>query len=424
MYYNSYSLPTYKTIWNSEAFFLTTLVPVSLMLVINYVMIRKKLFLSPLRFLRHDLRMSKRKKAVKLPHWRFFSRFRIRNVLNNISSYLVLFIGTCFVMILLLFSIGMPDTLDKYMTDAPKQMYAQYQYFLRSTIDLSGNEITTSNPDAEKACVSTLITIDDPHVGEEIMVVGYNENSKYIKISQELNANEIYVSEPYADKFGLEEGDVITLKEQFTSSKYDFKIKGIYDYMGSLIVFMPMDNYNEFFGYSADHFSGYISDTEITDIPNDYIYKTVSADDITKMANQLDHSIGGALDYFAVLTVLIAALLIYLITKIIIEKNRQSISMVKVLGYDNKEIGKLYIRTTSILMVIFDILSIFVSYVVLDWVWRKVMARMAGWFTIYISLKSYIIMAIALYAAYFIISLIDFNRIKKIPLSEALKNVE
>ena len=424
MYYNSYSLPTYKTIWNSEAFFLTTLVPVSLMLVINYVMIRKKLFLSPLRFLRHDLRMSKRKKAVKLPHWRFFSRFRIRNVLNNISSYLVLFIGTCFVMILLLFSIGMPDTLDKYMTDAPKQMYAQYQYFLRSTIDLSGNEITTSNPDAEKACVSTLITIDDPHVGEEIMVVGYNENSKYIKISQELNANEIYVSEPYADKFGLEEGDVITLKEQFTSSKYDFKVKGIYDYMGSLIVFMPMDNYNAFFGYSADHFSGYISDTELTDIPVEYIYKTVSADDITKMAKQLDHSIGSALDYFAVLTVLIAALLIYLITKIIIEKNRQSISMVKVLGYDNKEIGKLYIRTTSILMVIFDILSIFVSYVVLDWFWRKVMARMAGWFTIYINPQSYIIMAVALYAAYFIISLIDFRRIKKIPLSEALKNVE
>ena len=75
-------------------------------------------------------------------------------------------------------------------------------------------------------------------------------------------------------------------------------------------------------------------------------------------------------------------------------------------------------------MVIFDILSIFVSYVVLDWFWRKVMARMAGWFTIYINPQSYIIMAIALYAAYFIISLIDFNRIKKIPLSEALKNVE
>ena len=29
MYYNSYSLPTYETIWNPDAFFKTTLIPVS-----------------------------------------------------------------------------------------------------------------------------------------------------------------------------------------------------------------------------------------------------------------------------------------------------------------------------------------------------------------------------------------------------------
>ena len=130
------------------------------------------------------------------------------------------------------------------------------------------------------------------------------------------------------------------------------------------------------------------------------------------------------MDYFSILTVLIAALLIYLITKIIIEKNRQSISMVKVLGYENKEISKLYIRTTTILMIAFDILSVFAAYAVIDWFWRKVMSRMSGWFNIFVSWKSYIIMVVALYAAYLVISFIDFNRIKKIPLSEALKNVE
>ena len=424
MYYGSYSLPTYKTIWNPTAFLMTTVVPIAMMLVINYFVIRKKLFLSPLRFLRHDLRLSKRKKAVKLPHWKFFSRFRIRNILNNISSYIVLFAGTCFVMLMLMFSLGMPDTIDKYMKEAPEKMYAQYQYFLRSTVDTEGNMITSANPDAEKACVSTLVTVDGPKVNEEIMVIGYSCDSKYLKINASLEGDEVYISEPYADKFGIEVGDTITLKEQFVGEKHKFKVKGIYDYMGSLIVFMPMDNYNEYFGKDADNFSGYISDTEITDIPEDYIYKVVSVEDITKMANQLDHSIGGALDYFAVLTVLIAALLIYLITKIIIEKNRQSISMVKVLGYENKEIGKLYIRTTSILMVGFTLLSVLVAYGVLAWFWRKVMEEMSGWFTISIYLKSYILMIVALYAAYYVISLIDFRRIKKVPLSEALKNVE
>lgn len=41
MYYNSYSLPTYETIWNPDAFVKTTLIPVALMFVVNLVVIIK-----------------------------------------------------------------------------------------------------------------------------------------------------------------------------------------------------------------------------------------------------------------------------------------------------------------------------------------------------------------------------------------------
>ncbi len=39
MYYNSYSLPTYHTIWNPGAFIKTTLAPVIIMLVVNLIVI-------------------------------------------------------------------------------------------------------------------------------------------------------------------------------------------------------------------------------------------------------------------------------------------------------------------------------------------------------------------------------------------------
>ena len=48
MYYGSYSLPTYVTLWNSEAFVLTTIVPVVLMAVITFAVLSYKLTLSPL----------------------------------------------------------------------------------------------------------------------------------------------------------------------------------------------------------------------------------------------------------------------------------------------------------------------------------------------------------------------------------------
>ena len=55
LYYGSYSLPTYVTIWNAEAFLLTTVVPILIMLVVNSVLLWYKLKLSPLKFLRRDL---------------------------------------------------------------------------------------------------------------------------------------------------------------------------------------------------------------------------------------------------------------------------------------------------------------------------------------------------------------------------------
>ena len=46
MYYGSYSLPTYVTIWSADAFIKTTLVPILILMVINYVTLRSKLSMS------------------------------------------------------------------------------------------------------------------------------------------------------------------------------------------------------------------------------------------------------------------------------------------------------------------------------------------------------------------------------------------
>ena len=63
MYYNSYSLPTYNTLWNAEAFVDTTVIPIILMFIINYAVLSSKLKISPLQFLRRELSKKTRKKA-------------------------------------------------------------------------------------------------------------------------------------------------------------------------------------------------------------------------------------------------------------------------------------------------------------------------------------------------------------------------
>ena len=65
VYYGNYSLTTYKTLFNGDAFFRTTVVPLALMLVINFIVLNAKLRIRPLNFLRGELK-KKGKKSVLL----------------------------------------------------------------------------------------------------------------------------------------------------------------------------------------------------------------------------------------------------------------------------------------------------------------------------------------------------------------------
>ena len=86
----------------------------------------------------------------------------------------------------------------------------------------------------------------------------------------------------------------------------------------------------------------YLSDAPL-DIDEDNVATVITERDITKMADQLDHSMGSYMTYFQYLCVLLSAVLIYLLTKLIMEKNENAISIVKILGYENREIARLYL---------------------------------------------------------------------------------
>ena len=424
LYYNSYSLVTYETRWNMDAFLVTTILPLILMIIINFIVIYRKLRLSPLRFLRKDLRTSKRKKARRLPSWSFLKRFRLRILFDNMGGYIVLFVGIAFVMLMLAFSIGLPETLDHYKGQMDENLISNYQYVLKSYKSEDGSVISTAEESAEKYSVASLETVDGAHVGEEISVYGYAEGSRYISIGESLSGNEVYISSPYSKKFRLSSGDTITLKEKYEDKSYDFVIKGVYDYDGALCVFMPQKDFNSCFGLDDAAFTGFLSQNAITDIDYEKIYTVVTLEDVMSIATQLDHSMGGMMDIVSYVCLIMAVLMMYLLTKIIIEKNATSISMVKVLGYENKEINSLYILLTSLVVVVSAIATAALAIFGLAGVFRLYMNSLNGWFDIYISPMGIAKMLLILVISYAIVAIFDTIRIKKIPLADALKNVE
>lgn len=425
MYYNSYSLPTYETVWNPDAFVKTTVVPIILMFVVNLIVIVRMLRHTPLQFLRHDLKKSKRKKAIRLPHWKFMSRFRVRIMFQNISNYLSLFVGICFIMVMLAMAVGMPDTLTYYQKHASNLMFTKYQYVLKTYQNADGSIVTTDNEDAENFAMKSLVKRSDA-LDEEISTYGVVDDSRYIEISdlESLEKNEVYISNSYADKYGIVIGDTIKLEEKYTDDTYNFKVCGIYDKCQSIAVFMPISQYRKVFDLDDDAFSGFFSDSKITDIDSDMIASTITKRDITKMCDQLDHSMGSYMQYFQVLCILLSMAMIYLLTKLIIEKNENAISMTKILGYENREIASLYLLSTTIVMLVIDVLTVAVGVWVMNFAWKEILMTYSGWFSFHMETISYVKMFAFVLIGYVIVMILDFQRIKKIPMDQALKNVE
>ena len=455
MYYGSYSLPTYVTVWNAEAFLLTTIIPILLMLLVNYTVLHRKLSLSPLKFLRRDLKRRQQKHTLSLSkRIPFFSRFRLRVIFQNISNYLLLFLGILFANLLLMFGLLFPAVLDHYQTVLKDNLLCNYQYILQIPINAMDedhkleslvnmlyfqHEVETDNPDAEKFSAYSLKTIDKEYKEEEILLYGLADNSRYLPIDfqetvsdKDVSKKEVasdatpaYISSAYADKYFLDIGDEITLKEAYEDDTYTFSIEGIYDYEGSLTVFLPQDTFNELFDLGSDYFSGYLSDSEITDINQKYIGSVIDLDSLSKISRQLNVSMGSMMYLLDGFSIVLFMILIYLLSKIIIEKNAQSISMTKILGYSDREISSLYLLSTTIMVVIFLLLSFPIETVLMKALFRGIMiSSISGWIPLYIDPVLYVKMFLLGFGTYLLVALIEYRRIRKVPMDQALKNIE
>ena len=440
MYYGSYSLPTYVTIWSAEAFLKTTLIPLAIMLVITYVILKKKLSLSPLKLIRRDISGKRRLNSIKLnKSIRFFDRFRIRILIQNKSSYITLFIGLLFANLLLFFGMMLPPLLVHFQGIVTQSMLAKHIYIFQvpaGAIDTDDqlsaafsyifyeNKISTNNPDAEKFSAYSLKTIGEKGARvEDVTLYGVSDDSRYI--GADFDDKTVLISSAYEDKYGLKAGDVITLKEPYEDKYYGFKITGTYDYDGGIAVFMSKKHLNETMGLGEDYFSGYFSDSEITDIDSKYIGTTVDEESLTRVSRQLMISMGNLMYMVDGFSIILFIVLIYLLSKLIIERNVQSISMVKILGYSRKEIALLYILPTALVVVF----SLLISYPILSYVmvgiFRMMLKQMmSGWMIIWLDPSVYIKMFLMGVATYAITALIEYRKIGNIPMSEALKNVE
>ena len=411
LYYRSYSFPTYTTYFSAKAFILTTLVPILVVLLINFLILFGKLGISTKAFLQGKVKKRRKPTAFELPKkMSLMNKIHFRVISTTKSAYASMLVGMLFANLLLIFGLCLTPMLDNFKEEIMQSQVAPYEYVLKSNYDVSDANI-------EKIKITSL-----EYGIDTIQVIGvekWGEDSKYLG-DIELVPNQCVISKDLYEKYKLKKNSTFEAKAQYSGETYNLKVSELSDQSGAFYVYLDMDTFNDVFAQEQT-LSGYLSDKEL-DIPEEKIYTVVTVETLQASSDQMSLSMGDVFVLFDVFAILLFAVIIYLLARIVVEKNAQSIAMMKVLGLNNFEINRAYNLTTGIVIVLSELITIPLSYVLLKVLWVSVMkVRMKGWITFYIAPWIYFAMFGIAMLVFAVVFLIEYIKTKKIPLSLALK---
>ena len=417
IYNKMYSLGRVETFWNKEAFIKTTLWPTIIMIVINVAILIWKMRLGPLTFLRREATGRKKKRALKLNRKIPFPwRFRIRIILQNLPNYITMAVGVIMAGVIIIFGLMFEPLLNDIAKRIEDTSLCRYQYVLKAPA-----EVTAA--DAEKYALAALETTKKDYKTDEISVFGIVRDSRYVKDA--IPSGKVLLSNGFMDKYKVKAGDTVSLYDKYADKNYTFTVAGEYPYEAALAVFMNLDEFNEKFEKTPDYYTGYFSDSDLTELSEANVYMRLDSSTFGSFADQLWKAFADFMGPVKWFGILMFVLMVYLLAKQIIERNQTSISMTKILGFTGGEIGGLYIVSTSIVVVA----SLFLAVPLVDWLLRLVFKnylyqRISGYLPYCISNDCYWKMILLGIASYVAVVAMQLLKIHRIPKSDALKTVE
>jgi len=413
VYYTTYSVGPLEVNFDVKTFLITTIVPVVIMIGINMWMLASKLKLSPLKFLRKDLKKGKARRAVKLPNFSFLTRFRLRVIIQNRGSYLMLFFGIFFSSFLLMFGIGLMPLMNYYTDSINESLPYDYQYILKAPVDID---------EGEKLYITELDTwfeLGKKDIG--ITCYGIDKESEFFKDAYLEDG--VSVSSSLAHKLNLNEGDTLKLTDSNTDKEYSFEIKKVYEYSASTAMFVDRESFLSLLDKEKDSYNSIVSGKKL-DIDEMYIAKQITRSDVLGAADQMLDSFSTIISFINVFSVVVYLVMMYILTKVVIDKNALSISYMKVFGYEAKEIRKLFLTASTIVVVVSLVVCIPLEIYLFKLTLVYLSSMIEGYMEFYLPSKVYIEIVVIGIVSYLAINLIHIRDLNKIPMTDALKNRE
>ena len=272
---------------------------------------------------------------------------------------------------------------------------------------------------AEKVAVGSL-DVERAFGGEmeTASVYGIPEDSRYWDM--DVSDGKIVIGAGLIEKCNLALNEEATFSSSYTGKTYTLVPSASYGKATNTNVYMSIETFNKLFEEEADHFNAYASDLELA-IDEHYLVNDLTPAEMSKIGEQMQDSMGDIMNMITAVAVIIFVILMYLLTKTIIDRSARAISYMKVFGYRSGEINQLYLRAISTTVII----SLIVCLPIIVWliILLVKIAFMAypGNFVVTIDPITFgqdIVLGLVCYT---VVAILHVRRIKNVPLEVALK---
>ncbi len=409
-----FSIPSIESSHSLFLILYGILLPPLAAFVVSFLTIRKRLSRTALSLLRKETNAKKHSK-LRLAHMSFPRAFKLRQLLREKRSCFAMLAGIFLSLLVLILGLNCYVLCHNVEINTVADTKYAYMYQLKypeSTVPSGGYEAYIEG-----------LTKEVLGYEMEVSIIGLTDDNPFFPSITSKKKNEISISSSVAQKYGLKKGDTLVLQEKLEESSYTFTVKEIVTYSPGLCAFMDIDSMRELFGKDDGYYNAVYSDSAL-DIDNDRLYAVSTKSDVEKGASIFLNTQMSLITTMVGASILIFLIVLYQMTKVMIDRSALSISLMKVFGYRSREIRSLYLDGSSLLVAIGTLVLLPLAKCLMDTVYPSFVANVACGTDFRWPPLLYVAVYFGTILVYLVIRTVLMRQLKKWKPAEVLKNRE
>ena len=282
----------------------------------------------------------------------FRIKYALRSLLGNPSRTFVVFLGIFLGSYIALLGYSFLDTMEHTKQSMVDEMGSfEYQYVLNELLE--GNEYG-----GESVIMSTL----ENTIGDQFSMIGTTDTNPYLDLKS-IDGSSIcledgyYITSVMSMLQDIQSGDLLTLCNPLTLEEHEVTITGIIDNDMQNAIFTNRENAAKLLGID-ENVSNVIMSDIVLDIPDSKVIQTIKKSDAKEQFQNMSNLMNVMIYFLIVIGSIIYVSAIYVAVNMLVTENRSNISMLKVLGYEDKQINQIVLRINHVLLPIGILVSI------------------------------------------------------------------